>query len=250
MISKKIKKLFPDILLRLKEKNSIKKIRKKFSKMENDQIFREIYLQKLWSPDSVKSNYKFYSGIGSYLPELVDNYISEVKNFLLSFSEKPNVVDLGCGDFTIGSKLRNFCNSYTAIDIFDELINYNKKKYHDLNVNFKVLDITSDELPPGDICFIRQVLQHLSNQSILNFVKAIENKYKYLIITEHYPSSMNFVANLDKPTGPDIRLYDKSAVVLTKAPFNLKVFKETDICETKSDSIEGVVKTKLLQLFL
>ena len=79
-------------------------------------------------------------------------------------------------------------------------------------------------------------------------LKAIKDKYKYLIITEHYPSSNNFVANLDKPTGPDTRFYDKSAVVLTVPPFNLKAVKDTDICETTSDSIEGVLKTKILQL--
>ena len=199
-------------------------------------------------PSAWKSNYKFYSGPGSHFPELVDNYISGVKKFLTSLPKKPNVVDLGCGDFSIGSKIRKLCDNYIAVDIFDELINFNKKKYADLNVDFRILDITCDELPSGDICFIRQVLQHLSNESIIMFIKAIKNKYKYLIITEHFPSIKNFVANVDKPTGPDIRIYDKSAVILTAPPFNLKVVKDTDICETALDSIEGVLNTKLLQL--
>ena len=250
MIIKIFKKTIPNFILRYREKIAIKKIRKKFSKMKQYEIFREIYLKKLWSPESIKSDHKFYSGVGSYFPEFVDKYIDEIEKFLLSLPKKPNVVDLGCGDFVIGSKIRKLCNSYIAVDIFDELINYNKKKYKDLNVDFRVLDITCDELPVGDVCFVRQVLQHLSNESILNFVKAIKNKYKYLIITEHFPSSKNFVANLDKPTGPDIRLLDKSAVILTEPPFNLKVVKDTDICETHSDSIEGVLKTKLLQLFI
>ena len=250
MIEKIIKKFIPNIFLRYREKNTVKKMREKFSKMEKHQIFREIYLKKLWSPESVKFEHKFYSGIGSYLPALVDNYILEIKFFLLSLPKRPDVVDLGCGDFVIGSKLRKFCNKYIAVDIFDELINYNKKKYQDLIVDFRILDITSGELPAGDVCFVRQVLQHLSNESIVNFVKAIKNKYKYLIITEHFPSSKNFIANLDKPTGPDVRLYDKSAVILTKPPFNLRVIKDTDVCETYSDSIDGVIKTKLLQLFV
>ena len=50
------------------------------------------------------------------------------KTFLLSLPKKPDVVDLGCGDFVIGSKLRKFCNKYIAVDIVDELINFNKKK--------------------------------------------------------------------------------------------------------------------------
>ena len=122
-------------------------------------------------PSAWKSNYKFYSGPGSHFPELVDNYISGVKKFLTSLPKKPNVVDLGCGDFSIGSKIRKLCDNYIAVDIFDELINFNKKKYADLNVDFRILDITCDELPSGDICFIRQVLQHLSNESIIMLLK-------------------------------------------------------------------------------
>jgi len=248
MFKKIIKKFIPKIILKYREKYIIKKNRSYFSNKKDYEIFKEIYLKKLWDPKLEKSNHKFYSGPGSHFPELVDNYISVVKKFLLSLPKKPNVVDLGCGDFRVGSKIRNLCHNYIAADIFDELIYFNKKKYADLNVDFRILDITCDELPSGDICFIRQVLQHLSNESIIKFTRAIKNKYKYLIITEHFPSIKNFVANIDKPTGPDIRIYDKSAVILTAAPFNLKVVKDTDICETALDSIEGVLNTKLLQL--
>ena len=249
MIKKILKRIAPNFILQYRAKIINKKIRKKFLNMNKDEIFKEIYLNKLWTPKAIKLEHKFYSGVGSYFSEFVDKYIEEINQFILSLPKKPNVVDLGCGDFVIGSKIRRLCNNYIAIDIFDQLIDYNKKKYKELNVDFRVLDITSDELPSADVCFVRQVLQHLSNQSILQFLEAIKNKYKYLIITEHLPSSNFFKANLDKPTGPDTRLFDKSGVILTKPPFNLKVIKDIDICETRSDSIEGVVKTKLLQLF-
>ena len=249
MIVKILKKIIPNFILQYREKKINKKIRKKFLNMKQDEIFKEIYLNKLWTPKTIKLEHKFYSGVGSYFSEFVDKYIEEINRFILSLPNKPNVVDLGCGDFVIGSKIRRFCNNYIAVDIFDQLIDYNKKKYKELSVDFRVLDITSDELPPADICFVRQVLQHLSNQSISQFLEAIKNKYKYLIITEHLPAENFFKANLDKPTGPDIRLFDKSGVILTQPPFNLKVIKDIDICETRSDSIEGVLKTKLLQLF-
>ena len=236
-----------NFILKYREKYIIKKIKNRFLKMKRYEIFKKIYLNKQWSPDE-KFDYKFYSGIGSHTPELVNTYIDEIEKFLLSLSEKPNVVDLGCGDFFIGSKIRQLCNKYIAVDIVDELIYYNKKKYKHLNVDFRILDITCDELPSGDICFIRQVLQHLSNELIINFVKLIKNKYKYLIITEHLPQSKNFVPNINISTGSDIRLNDKSGIVLTVTPFNLKVIKEINLCETYSDSITGVLKTKLLQL--
>ena len=248
MLKKIIKKFIPNNIFKYREKYIIKKMRDRFSKMKNYEIFKEIYLNKLWDPDPEKSRYKFCSGSGSHFPEFVDNYIHEIEKFLLSLPIKPDVVDLGCGDFVVGSKIRKLCNNYIAVDIFDELIDFNKKKYKDLKVDFRVLDITHEELPHGDICFVRLVLQHLSNESIINFIEAIKNKYKYLIITEHFPMSKNFIANVDKPTGPDIRFYDESAVILTDPPFNLKVVKDTDICEATSNVTEGVLKTKLLQL--
>lgn len=248
MIRKIFKKFVPNFILDYKKKYITNQVRKKFSKMDQYEVFKEIYLKKLWSEESSKLNHKFYSGVGSHLPELTNDYVIAIQKFLKTFPTKPNVVDLGCGDFIIGSKLRQMCNNYTAIDIFDELINFNKEKYKDLNVNFKVLDMTKNELPASDICFVRQVLQHLSNESIQNFINNAKNKYKYFIVTEHYPPVKNFVMNVDKPTGPDTRFYDKSAVVLTAPPFNLKVIKDIDICETTSDSVEGVLKTKVLQL--
>ena len=249
MTKKFIKKFIPKIILKLREKVLNKRTRNKFSKMGNKEIFKEIYLKKLWSPEFKKSQYKFYSGVGSYFPELVNEYLDKIENFLHSLGYKPNIVDLGCGDFVIGSKIRKFCKNYIAIDIFDELISYNKKRYKNLNIDFRVLDITQDELPNGDVCFVRQVFQHMSNEEIMNTINEIKKKYKYLVITEHLAESKNFVANLDKPTGPDTRLYENSGVILTLPPFNLKVFKDTDICEIYSDSIEGVLSTKILQLY-
>ena len=43
-----------------------------------------------------------------------------------------------------------------------------------LNVDFRVGNITDEELPEGDVCFVRQVLQHLSNEAIANFILKIK----------------------------------------------------------------------------
>ena len=139
MIRKIVKKFIPNFILKYREKYAVYKIRNKFLKMKQYEIFKQIYLHQLWSPEEKKKDHKFYSGTGSYLPELVNAYFSAIEKFFISLPKKPNVVDLGCGDFTIGSKIRKMCNNYTAIDIYDELISFNKKKYENLNVDFKAL---------------------------------------------------------------------------------------------------------------
>ena len=70
--------------LRLFEKYAVNKIRDKFSKMKKYEIFKEIYLNQLWSPEDKKVDYKFYSGTGSYLPELVNDYFVAIENFFSS----------------------------------------------------------------------------------------------------------------------------------------------------------------------
>ena len=253
VIKKILKKIIPKKILQIRKDFLKRRENKKFAKMQVNEIFEEIYRKKLWTPENEKENNIFYSGIGSHYEEFTRIYIDKIKEFLLSFSQKPSVVDLGCGDFSIGSKLRKFCDQYIAVDIFKELIETNKQNFRDTNVDFRTLDITKDQLPSGDICFMRQVLQHLSNSHIQKFLKLMSGKYKYLVITEHLPNKVgNFFPNIDKVTGPDIRIDHNSGIILTEPPFNLKVFDKKDICNIYPKKIPGFVgflNTTILQLY-
>ena len=113
-----------------------------------------------------------------------------------------------------------------------------------------VLDITRDELPYADVYILRTVLQHLSNKAILDFLINMNNKCKYLIITEHLPDRRSdyFKANKDIITGPYIRLHKKSGVDLTKKPFNLKVKEKKTLFISKSENMEGVLETTLFKI--
>ena len=251
MIKKIIKFLLPNFLIKMLKKILISLKLLRYKKMSNQKIFEEIYNKKLWSPEKEKNNFKFYSGPGSHLKEFTNIYVNNVKEFLMSFDKKPNVVDLGCGDFSIGKQIRKYCDKYIAVDIFDELINNNRKVYNNYDVKFEVLNITKNTLPDGEICFVRQVLQHLSNKDIKKFLDQAHGKYKYLILTEHLPNVEKFVPNLDIVTGPQIRLYKNSGVVLTEKPFNFLPISEKNICSISSKQIlgfEGVLKTLIYQL--
>ena len=246
-----LKVLLPNFVLKIYTNSLLSIKRKKFSKMTTKEVFKEVYEKKLWSPEGEKKKFKFYSGTGSHHKDFSEKYVKEVSKFLMTFKNKPDVVDLGCGDFFIGSQLRKFCNKYVAIDIFDDLIDHNKKIYNDLNVEFKVSDITIDQLPSSEVCFIKDVLQHLSNDLIKKFLRLIDKKYKYLIITEHLPETTEFKANLDVPTSAFIRLDKNSGVVLTEEPFNLQIIRQFDLCNITSKTIkkfQGVRNTKVLQL--
>jgi hypothetical protein len=66
---------------------------------------------------------------------------------------------------------------------------------------------------------------------ILDAIPRIQSKYKYLLLTEHLPASNSFVPNIDKPTGPDIRLRFESGVVLTRPQFNMRAKQDRVLCE-------------------
>jgi hypothetical protein len=122
------------------------------------------------------------------------------------------------------------------------LIDFNAKKFKGLDVEFKVLDLTKDELPGGDIVILRQVLQHLPNSAILRALPEIIAKYKYILLTEHLPPDEDFVHNLDKPPGPDIRLSRGSGVVLTSPPFYLRAV-SVCLCQSKEPVFGGIIRT-------
>jgi len=126
------------------------------------------------------------------------------------------------------------------------LIDFNIKKYGSIDVDFRVLDITTDQLPKADIAFIRQVLQHLSNDQIASALSELSKKYKYLVVTEHMPIGEEFTHNLDKQPGPDIRITHNSGIVLTSHPFNLKIKEQKCLCDVYEDG--GVIKTTLYRL--
>ena len=65
-----------------------------------------------------KNCFLYYSGLGSHEIKLIEEYIKTTRNYLISFANKPSVIDLGCGDFNIGPKLSKkillylYCDRY------------------------------------------------------------------------------------------------------------------------------------------
>lgn len=162
-IKKVIKSILPSPILKAVQNYGLKKSEVQHKNPSTHQIFTKIYEDGIWG-ESNDPTQKFFSGSGSHDPVIVETYIKAIQKFLSSFENKPDVVDLGCEDFFVGSCVRPLCDTYVTCDIVEPLINFNKEKYKNMNVDFKTLDLTKDELPKGDIVFIRQVLQNLSNK--------------------------------------------------------------------------------------
>ncbi|MEZ5740438.1 MAG: class I SAM-dependent methyltransferase [Burkholderiaceae bacterium] len=244
-IKQRLKRYVPARLLRLRHEYRSGRHNGPFQNLSTREVFTKIYEDGVWGR-STDPQQRYFSGTGSHDRAIVDTYVAAVGRFLGQLTGKPDVVDLGCGDFSVGSRLRPLCARYTACDIVEPVIEFNRRRFEQLQVDFRTLDFTREALPAGDVVFIRQVLQHLSNDEIMAALPRIAGQYRYLVLTEHLPAGDDFVPNQDKPAGFDIRLGFNSGLVLTRPPFNLVPLEQRVLCQAPED--HGIIRTILYRL--
>jgi hypothetical protein len=193
-----------------------------------EKVFSKIYKEAKWSGSCSKSDYS--SGAGSRSPEIVDQYLKDLSRYLkMNCGTQGVIVDLGCGDFSVGARLEGLYCEYIGVDVVPEIIEHNTKIFGEEHIRFLHLDIVNDPLPDGDICIIRQVFQHLSNKQILRCLRRL-HKYKHVIISEHIPECGKLLRkNLDKVQGSGTRLDMDSGVYLDAKPFNIPASKLSEV---------------------
>lgn len=182
-------------------------------------VFSDIYERGLWG----KSEDGYCSGSGSTDERIVDPYVDCVKALFEDESlTKATIVDLGCGDFRVGARIAGMGNAYIGVDIVPEVVASNQARHGTDRVRFRCLDIVKDDLPDGDVCLLRQVLQHLSNAEIRRVLSKLE-KYRLIVLTEHQPvRGRCSQPNRDKGHGRAIRLSKGSGVFVELPPFGVR----------------------------
>ena len=224
-----------------KKKNSL--FIENFNNNNIIKAFTEVYDTNTWG-DNKDPNYKGSSGLGSSIAYNEKTYIPFMQNFFKEYNIK-TVVDLGCGDFVIGTLLYENTNiDYTGYDAYKGVIDNNNNKFNEnKNFNFIHLDFTSEldriNLKTADLCIIKDVLQHLPNSTITNFMDYIikSKKYKYILIINCYNTTPGNKDNLERQ---DIKAGDFSSLSALRHPltiYNAKVMynwntKEISLIET------------------
>jgi SAM-dependent methyltransferase len=198
-------------------------IHKRYAGLDAAAVFSDVYASKQWGDEKDQT---FTSGTGSG-DTYTNRYCELVTSFILKHKVQ-TVVDIGCGDFRVGRKIAGPEILYTGVDVVQDLITYNEKAFGTDLVRFQRGDLTTGVLPDADLCLIRQVLQHLSNEEIVVALQRCR-RYRYTIITEHVPTGSRIRPNLNKPHGPDTRLYSNSGVFLDQPPFFQKITTLLDV---------------------
>jgi SAM-dependent methyltransferase len=143
-------------------------------------------------------------------------YTKLLRDTLPNFLIKHNItsmLDAPCGDFSWMS-LVNFPPGFRYIggDIVNFMVKENQSKYS--GRDFRVFDLTIDELPDVDMLFCRDCLFHLSEDDIKKvFDNVLASNVKY-IMTTSYIESIGY-SNQNIQTGAF------RPINLERAPFNL-----------------------------
>ncbi len=214
-VRRRLRNLLPPSFLRVVNRVRFWRYRHRFGRLGRRQTFSTIYKDHLFgeAPGEL-----FYSGNGS-VGSFADNY-TDLVSALVREKEIRSIVDLGCGDFRIGSRLTPIADKYIGIDIVPDLISHHRANYSSDRVSFECLDIVDDPLPAGDLCLIRQVMQHLNNEEIAAILKKLRI-YKWVLVTENVSSGDVRFPNIDHVHGPETRLVEGSGVFLTEPPFSV-----------------------------
>jgi len=167
-------------------------------------IFTNIYLNKEWLQICGT-----YSGPGSSI-ECSKPFVDFLQEFITVNNIK-SILDIGCGDFNLFKHLKLDDIQYKGIDIVDFIIKDNIEKYSSSNIKFKCKDVTQEkETDIYDLIIIKDVLQHLSYESILAILNNINGKNLFLI--------NDFFENYNV----DIKDGGWRCMNIAKPPFNLK----------------------------
>jgi hypothetical protein len=228
-----LKKLTPGFIRKVQRKIRDKVNEQIFIGKSNKEVFEKIYSDSMWGVTRNK-NQAYCSGDGSHDDRIVSAYVEAIDDFVKNNAvDIKKAVDLGCGDFNIGSRIMHNFESYIAIDVAENIIKQDRKAYKRKGLKFLAKNITEDALPKGDVAFVRQVLQHLSNGEIKKFVTNMQGCFDYVVVTESISNSIFYKPNKDMPTGPSIRIHKKSGIDLTKCPFDLKYIDKQEILRVK-----------------
>src|SRR5271165_7180646 len=136
----------------------------------DSQVFQSIYRERTWGRGS---------GPGS-APSNTIEYRAFIERFIEANGIK-TVTDLRCGDWQFSYLIDWSGKEYLGLDLVPEVIAENSKHFSTPSIRFEEFK-TIDRLPAGDLLIAKEVLQHLPNPMIMEYLAAIRQKYRFALL--------------------------------------------------------------------
>ncbi len=182
--------------------------------MSRREVFRDIHKRGVWRTPETDS------GAGSTL-ESTQSVRDALPRIIRKLKTR-TILDIPCGDFHWMSHVDTRDVRLVAADIVPELVEGNRQRHPD--IDFRVLDACSSNLPQTDMIFCRDCLVHLS---LKDAVSALDNfrrsGSRYLMATTFPGTRINRETiqgawrplNLERPPfelGPPLEIINEGCV--------------------------------------
>jgi glycosyltransferase involved in cell wall biosynthesis len=166
--------------------------------------FSKIYTDNIFGSDESRS------GGGSTLLQ-TEKLRGELPRLLTDIGAD-SLVDAPCGDFNWMRHTELGIAKYIGVDIVEDLIADDQRRYGDTRRGFMCLDIIRDKLPQADVILCRDCLVHLTFEQALNAISNFRRSGTTYLLTTTFTDR---TANVDL-LGSDIW----RTLNLERAPFN------------------------------
>lgn len=133
--------------------------------------FQQIYAQNAWGHGS---------GEGS-LPIHTQGYVAFLQDFLARRRIR-SVVDMGCGDWQFSRFVDWTGIDYHGFDVVPSVISANVAAFQRAGRQFHLYGGDAKDLPAADLLITKDVLQHLDDATVLDFLRSL-SKYEYALLT-------------------------------------------------------------------
>ena len=148
--------------------------------MPSEQVFGQVYARELWGKGS---------GPGSLSKESLP-YVT-LLNTLLDWGKVQSVVDLGCGDGTVGTNLH--VPAYHGVDCHAPHINRLRREHPKKTWSHADLFNGRDSLPTGEVALMKDVLHHWPSWMVVEWLAWARNcgKWQRIVFTQdcHQPEA-------------------------------------------------------------
>lgn len=165
-------------------------------------VFAKIYENEEWGGSGPGSHPYYTSGYRVFLERFI--YLNQIRS----------MIDLGCGDWQFSKFLNLDFVQYAGFDVVPGLIERNRRLYGSPQKKFSLLPSDLTTLPNADLLVMKDVLQHLPNKMIYDYVRLVFPRYKFCLITNSYEKGEN-------PRNLDIEMGSFRCIDLTADPFNV-----------------------------
>ena len=184
-------------------------------------VFKQIYLKNCWgSANTISGPGSELTATQTLIPQL---------NKLLDEYKINSILDIPCGDFNWMRHVDLKGHIYIGVDIVSELIESNIQKYKNGEIDFKVLNLTSDKLPCADLILCRDGLVHFSYKEIFKALRQIKQSgTKYLLTTtfNRFPTNYDITTGEWRPLNLQLKPFnfpDPICSIIEYVPSNLPV---------------------------